>query len=222
MLTKSSLDSSSPALLFAFRFLLNRLLVFLFMTLSVSSFNSLLSVSWFPFLLLASNFEFFAKVFFFFFFRLGSVITVPLLIRLLLLIIIIVSNYTNTKHPIGKRRVLSSTIISFFSPGKKTKRFRFQNITWLVSSDSQIQRKKIQRDSIRKITYQWFDVLPQKRNELWRKNDIPPRKFHDPIRILPRFPSVFYYQLDTRMFNEKLRSKIEFEMVVIVVFYSDF
>jgi len=129
MLTKSSLDSSSPALLFAFRFLLNRLLVFLFMTLSVSSFNSLLSVSWFPFLLLASNFEFFAKVFFFFFFRLGSVITVPLLIRLLLLIIIIVSNYTNTKHPIGKRRVLSSTIISFFSPGKKTKRFRFQNIT---------------------------------------------------------------------------------------------
>jgi hypothetical protein len=106
--------------------------------------------------------------------------------------------------------------------------------------------EKKQRDSDFKILLDWYPQIhrfkerkfkeiqsekshtsdlmycPKKRNELWRKNDIPPRKFHDPIRILPRFPSVFYYQLDTRMFNEKLRSKIEFEMVVIVVFYSDF
>jgi len=142
ILTKSSLDSSYSALLFAFRFLLNRLLVFLFMTLSVSSFNSLLSVSWFPFLLLASNFEFFAEVFFF---RLGSVITVALLILLLLLIIIIVSNYTNTKHPIGKRRVLSSTIISFFSPGKKNKEIpisKYYLISILRFTDSKKENSK--------------------------------------------------------------------------------
>jgi hypothetical protein len=70
---------------------------------------------------------------------------VALLILLLLLIIIIVSNYTNTKHPIGKRRVLSSTIISFFSPGKKNKEIpisKYYLISILRFTDSKKENSK--------------------------------------------------------------------------------